>query len=84
MFGFSMQELLVILVIVVLLFGTKRLPQIGESLGKSIREFRKAGTDEETEKTPQNPASGKASSEIPPPRGEATVETRAKDTETRG
>ena len=82
MFGFSMQELLVILVIVVLLFGAKRIPEIGSSLGKSIREFRKAGNDEEAEKEARNKAA-KPASEIPPPHEKASVETRAKDTEAR-
>ena len=40
MLGFG--ELLVILVIVLLLVGSKRLPEIGKSLGESIREFQKA------------------------------------------
>jgi len=38
--GFS--ELLVIFLVVLLLFGAKRLPDIGQALGKSIREFKKA------------------------------------------
>ena len=37
-------ELLVILVIVLLIFGAGKLPQIGESLGKSIRNFKKAAS----------------------------------------
>jgi len=37
-------ELLVILVIVLLVFGAGKLPQIGESLGKSIRNFKKAAS----------------------------------------
>lgn len=42
MFGMGIGELLVILVIVLILFGAGRLPEIGDSLGKSIRNFRKA------------------------------------------
>jgi len=41
MFGLGIGELLVILVIVLIIFGAGRLPEIGESLGKSIRNFRK-------------------------------------------
>jgi sec-independent protein translocase protein TatA len=44
-----MGELLVILVIVLLIFGAGKLPQIGDALGQSIRNFKKAangGTDE--------------------------------------
>lgn len=40
MFGLGIPELLIILVIVVVLFGATRLPQIGEGLGKGIRAFR--------------------------------------------
>ena len=42
MFTFGVPELLVILVIVLILFGGKRLPEIGRALGKSIREFKGA------------------------------------------
>ena len=43
MFGLGLGELLVVLVIVLVLFN-RRLPDIGESLGKSIRKFRRALT----------------------------------------
>ncbi len=48
MFGFGMPELIVILVIVLVVFGAGRLPEIGGALGKSIRNFKKAseGKDE--------------------------------------
>jgi len=42
MFGLGLPELLVILVIVVLLFGAGRLPQIGAGIGEGIRNFRKS------------------------------------------
>ena len=41
MFGLGLPEILIILVIIFLLFGAKRLPEIGEGLGKTIRELRK-------------------------------------------
>jgi sec-independent protein translocase protein TatA len=41
MFGLGTQELLVILVIVLVLFGANRLPQIARSLGSSMKEFKK-------------------------------------------
>jgi sec-independent protein translocase protein TatA len=40
--GIGMPELLVILVIVLIIFGANKLPQIGEGLGKGIRNFKKA------------------------------------------
>ncbi len=42
MFGLGIPELLIILVIVVLLFGAGKLPQIGSGLGEGIRNFRKS------------------------------------------
>jgi TatA/E family protein of Tat protein translocase len=42
MFGLGFQELLLILLIGVLFFGTGRLPQLGHSLGRAIRELGKA------------------------------------------
>ena len=38
--GFGMGELIVIFLVALLLFGAKRLPEIGSSLGKGIREFK--------------------------------------------
>jgi sec-independent protein translocase protein TatA len=48
MFGLGMPELLVILVIVLLVFGVGKLPQIGEGLGKAIRGFRRSMTEPES------------------------------------
>ncbi len=43
-------HLLLILVIVLIIFGPGKLPQLGESLGKSIRGFKKAMSEKEDEK----------------------------------
>ena len=45
MYGIGMQELLVILVIVVIIFGAKKLPEIGGGLGKAIRNFKRASSE---------------------------------------
>ena len=45
-------ELIIILVIVMIIFGVGRLTDIGGALGKSIREFRKASSDDVTEDDP--------------------------------
>jgi sec-independent protein translocase protein TatA len=44
---FGTTELLIILVIVVLLFGTKRLRSLGSDIGSTIRSFRRAVTEDE-------------------------------------
>jgi sec-independent protein translocase protein TatA len=41
MFGLSPLEMLIVLAIAVLLFGSKRLPDLARSVGKSVTEFRK-------------------------------------------
>lgn len=41
MFGFHAPELIIILVIALLIFGPKKLPEMGSSIGRSIKEFRK-------------------------------------------
>ena len=51
MFGLGTTELLVILAILLVLFGAKRLPQLGNSLGKGIRAFRSATDGSLPEKT---------------------------------
>ena len=47
MFGFGMPELIIILVIVLVVFGAGRLPEIGSSLGKSIKNFKRATSEKE-------------------------------------
>jgi sec-independent protein translocase protein TatA len=42
MFGIGMPELLIILVIVLIIFGAGKLPEIGGALGRSIKNFKKA------------------------------------------
>jgi TatA/E family protein of Tat protein translocase len=45
MFGLGMPELIVIFVIALLVFGPKKLPEIGRSLGRSLAEFRRASEE---------------------------------------
>ena len=58
MLGLRLPELLIILLVVVLLFGAKKLPELGDSLGKGIRAFKKASDhafeeDHSDDATPQ-------------------------------
>jgi sec-independent protein translocase protein TatA len=55
MFGLGYQELLIILVIVLVLFGANRLPELARSLGSSVKEFKK-GVNEATKEDSTPPA----------------------------
>lgn len=54
MFGLGLTELLVILIIVVIVFGASRLPQIGSGLGKAIQGFRKEVSGNKTQDKDDN------------------------------
>ncbi|MBQ4492477.1 MAG: twin-arginine translocase TatA/TatE family subunit [Deltaproteobacteria bacterium] len=62
MFGIGMQELLIILVLVLIVFGAGKLPQVGEALGKGIRNF-KAGLREENNQDDDGKKTSAGSSE---------------------
>lgn len=49
MFGLGTQELLIILVLVMIIFGAGKLPQVGGALGKGLRNFKKGMNDSEEE-----------------------------------
>ena len=51
MFGLGYQELLVILVIVLILFGANRLPELAKSLGSSVKEFKKGVNESQKDDT---------------------------------
>jgi len=58
MFGIGMPELIVILVIALIFFGPGKLPDLGSSIGKAIRGFKKAV--EEPDKKPEESKDGKS------------------------
>ncbi len=69
---FTPTHIAIILVLALLLFGAKRLPEIGRSLGSSMREFKDAVTskDDEPQQTP---------AQLPPPQPD-TASTTSLDT----
>ena len=83
MFDIGLQELILIFVIALLVFGPKNLPQLGRSLGRAMREFKRASAEfESTIRTnleideidpPPSPTSHPAPLETPTPAVEAAV-----------
>lgn len=63
--GFGMGEMIFIFLIVLLLFGAKRLPEIGSSLGKGIREFK--SSMREIEHEIKKPDDASTTRTVPPP-----------------
>ena len=51
MFGLGYQELLIILVLMLILFGAKRLPELARSLGSSLKEFKQGVNEAKGEDT---------------------------------
>ena len=55
MFGIGIPELLIILVIVLVIFGANKLPEIGSGMGRAIKNFKKATSEpEEIDVTPKS------------------------------
>ncbi len=79
-FGIGIWELLILLLVLLLVFGPKRLPEMGRQLGRGMREFKDSvtgsGNDDEED----------VSTELPPPEtvesepAESTSTTRERDT----
>ena len=65
MFGLGMPELILILVISLVIFGPSKLPEMGASIGKAIREFRNA-TNGNSEMVLESPASSSMEKESEP------------------
>lgn len=78
MFGFGWMELLLVMVIVLVVFGAGKLPQLGEGLGKAIKGFKKSVHEPEPQLESQSvPASAAVSMAAPgtPDAGKAPSHT---------
>ncbi len=76
MAGLGWQELLIVLVIVVIIFGAGKLPEIGGALGKSIKEFKRA-SDDETDALPNQSTTNTSTRRDDGPKVVETREVRA-------
>ena len=66
MFGLRMPELLLILLIVVVLFGAAKLPQLGQGLGEGLRGFKKALKDDDKDERatlPEHPTTAQSTAQ---------------------
>ena len=67
MFGMGHWEILIIFLVILLIFGAKRIPEMAQGLGKGIREFRSAMRDVQEEIDVNAPSASKPGNKIEPP-----------------
>lgn len=76
MFGsFGWMELLLILIIVLIIFGAGKLPQLGEGLGKAIKGFKKSVHEADAVDVTPTPDQAGAPTQLPPAQAEAAQPT---------
>ena len=77
-FGLQLWEILLVLALALLIFGPQRLPEMGRSLGKGLREFKDSvtGKDDDDDRRDGEPARDR---ELEAPRTETTVPSDARE-----
>ena len=79
-FGIGVTELVILLVALLVIFGPKRLPEMGRSLGKGMREFKDSisgGNDDDDE-----PVHHRLASELPPADENPVVQAESRERDT--
>lgn len=79
--GISVTQLVILLVIVMLVFGTKRLRNIGSDLGSAVKGFRKGIEDEPADKEPEKLTAAEKTSAATDKTEEKATATRPSDTD---
>jgi sec-independent protein translocase protein TatA len=79
--GISVTQLVILLVIVMLVFGTKRLRNIGSDLGSAVKGFRKGIEDEPEESEPEKIATQESTSTEPQIKEENATANRPSDSD---
>ena len=74
-FGISIWELMILLIVLLLIFGAKRLPEMGRSLGKGMREFKDSVTGVEEAVTTTTPTPTTVELPPAPPAQDSTMES---------
>jgi TatA/E family protein of Tat protein translocase len=81
-FGVSIWELMILLVVLLLIFGAKRLPEMGRSLGKGMREFKDSVSGvEESVTSPPPPTPSELPSARSEPASSEAIEATADEAE---
>ena len=81
-FGIGATEIIILLIVALLVFGPKRLPEMGRSLGKGMREFKDSISGKDFDEDDDDAGAQKRLNELPPAEDETPgrVESRERDT----
>ena len=77
-------EIIIVLVIILIIFGVGKLPQVGEALGKGIKSFRKASDGEEEEKGKKKKTTKRKKAVAKKPAADAAAEKTEEKTSVAG